>query len=92
MSTDIDLNDGSKIRVYRTVFETTEYDLSEESVEWCRSKMDKEEVGHERKKGKWIDYPIADGFFQCTECGVLRESWCNFCPNCGADMRGEEDE
>lgn len=48
MSTDIDLNDGSKIRVYRTVFETTEYDLSEESIEWCRSKMDKKPEEEEK--------------------------------------------
>lgn len=51
----------------------------------------------ERKKGKWIDY-------KCSECGepipiskvmlrgkVMweRDQKPNFCPNCGADMRGE---
>lgn len=53
----------------------------------------------ERKKGRWIDqddgayYPV-----ECSECrkiplfdvdGDYRLS--NFCPNCGADMRGEQD-
>ena len=45
----------------------------------------------ERKKGKW-----KQGY--CSEC---RYNWSkdapianvpNFCPNCGADMRGREDE
>ena len=42
----------------------------------------------ERKKGKWID-----GYKRQT-CSVCRQrgyrSW-KFCPNCGADMRGEDD-
>lgn len=44
----------------------------------------------EQKKGKWIDYPIADGCLQCSNCGILRmgES-SNFCPNCGAEMEEE---
>ena len=47
------------------------------------------------KKGKWID----DTF--CSECGWIHEvesgfvgsvKQFNFCPQCGADMRGEQDE
>ena len=58
----------------------------------------------ERKKGKWIPDEIAAydmpkgeprGWvpWLCSECG-----WCvgkhqtAFCPSCGADMRGEQDE
>ena len=48
----------------------------------------------ERKKGRWIDG-------QCSICGcdipayIIDWKWqkdmdANFCPNCGADMRGEE--
>ncbi len=54
----------------------------------------------QRTKGKWIeqeDYNL-DTYYDCSVCG---ESWCtidgtpwdngmNFCPNCGADMRGEQ--
>ena len=59
----------------------------------------------ERKKGKWIygedEYGI-DGY-HCDKCGFF-VPWdyahtfinyiedYNFCPNCGADMRGEQDE
>ena len=48
----------------------------------------------ERKKGKWIDDP--DGY-KCSACGAYFEIECgdgemNFCPNCGSDMRGNQDE
>lgn len=52
---------------------------------------------HERKKGKWIQSEEKEGleftFYEihCSECGVLRKiGWtgANYCPNCGADMRG----
>lgn len=50
----------------------------------------------ERKKGRWIAG-------QCSICGcdipayIIDWKWqkdmdANFCPNCGADMRGERDE
>lgn len=49
----------------------------------------------ERKKGKWEMKPDPYGFFEeipvCSECGCtteMRKTY-NFCPNCGADMRGE---
>lgn len=57
----------------------------------------------ERKTGKWIgtEYDgYADGNpvyyeWKCSACGCVIEddepTW-NFCPNCGADMRGEQDD
>lgn len=41
----------------------------------------------ERKTGKWIDD-------NCSVCGfyVHHGDARNFCPNCGADMRGDENE
>lgn len=47
------------------------------------------EAQPQRKTGKWID-----GYKRQT-CSVCKQrgyrSW-NFCPNCGADMRGESDD
>ena len=63
-------------------------------------RIDQEQASSiEPKKGKWILHP--DDLFPAEstmECSVCHEheffSLCNenFCPNCGADMRGEGDE
>ena len=55
--------------------------------------------GAERKKGKWIWDGIV---WKCSECGGNptkgmgyvqgRVELYAFCPNCGSDMRGEQDE
>lgn len=52
----------------------------------------------EQKKGEWKMESDPYGFFEkipvCSECGCtteMRKTY-NFCPNCGADMRGEEDD
>ena len=48
----------------------------------------------ERKKGKWVTDQT--GYYpNCSECGYQMDThtergYFNFCPNCGADMRGEE--
>ena len=51
----------------------------------------------ERKKGEWIydtERVAGDGWtyrqYHCSECGFQELGGLqNFCPNCGADMRGE---
>ena len=53
----------------------------------------------ERKKGKWEHETVSgvEGIFKlsscfCSVCGCHVEQEANFCPNCGADMRGERKE
>lgn len=50
----------------------------------------------ERKKGKWIlpNNPIAKANDEwiCSGCHYLIGGKHNYCPNCGADMRGEGHE
>lgn len=54
----------------------------------------------EQKKGKWVPISTSDGKhhewcgYQCSICGerTPRLMQYNFCPNCGADMRGGQDE
>ena len=45
----------------------------------------------EREKGEWIHNGSHWEYrFNCSKCGYkLFEEPTNFCPNCGADMRGE---
>lgn len=55
----------------------------------------------ERKHGKWtlFENDIEQNAYECSACndvfvlleGTPQENLYNFCPNCGADMRGEED-
>ena len=66
--------------------------------------MATEALENERPKGHW-DF-IGNNLFRCTECGVLYDysqleqlkiyitdsAFPSYCPKCGADMRGENDE
>ena len=47
-----------------------------------------------RKMGKWITQEFGS-WAECSECHELYDipiAYSNFCPNCGADMRGERNE
>lgn len=54
----------------------------------------------ERKTGRWIEQDDGwDGtYYECSECkeaftlidGTPSDNLYNFCPNCGADMRGND--
>ena len=44
----------------------------------------------ERKKGKWELNAPDDFIVYCSECMMPQDSPCNFCPSCGADMRGKD--
>ena len=48
-------------------------------------------VQSERKNGKWnVD---EYGIYHCPFCCAINNTvYKNFCPECGADMRGEQDE
>ena len=53
----------------------------------------------EPKRGEWIDYTCGSGCY-CSNCGwdgddiidecIIQDF--DFCPNCGADMKGADDE
>lgn len=57
-------------------------------------------VEPERKTGKWIDDGTYGDYhphhaWHCSECEEsvieIDTPWFKFCPNCGADMRGEQE-
>lgn len=44
------------------------------------------------KKGKWTDEQQDRWIYaKCSECLTIHDVKTNYCPNCGADMRGEEE-
>lgn len=48
-------------------------------------------VKPQQKIGHWVKKPLKYGSTFCSECGhELITIYENFCPHCGADMRGEE--
>mgnify|MGYP003290154654 CR=1 FL=1 len=65
---------------------------AKESLEWAISKL-KENKGEDRPKGEWkrkVHY--LDICWECSNCGHNSNYYSplyNFCPDCGADMRGE---
>ena len=38
---------------------------------------------------KWGDEVTTVNGYTCSKCGMFNSDKDNFCPNCGADMRGE---
>ena len=66
-------------------------------ITWFRAVIDNMPTIDPVKHGRWIKaerqgcWSYADVYKQCSECGkvtFLAEKM-NYCPNCGADMRGE---
>lgn len=62
-------------------------------------------ITHSRKKGTWIygESEVGNDGYYCSQCGnfipwIYKEfdidfiKEFKFCPSCGADMRGDEDE
>ena len=87
---------GSVWMEYTEVMSTDE--IAERALKASKQSMikilhDMPSVTSARTKGKWMT-EHNKGYVQCSNCHT-RVPFCkrsNFCPNCGADMRGEEDE
>ena len=66
-----------------------------QDLEWAQMEKMYELGKAERKKGKWIPHEGGKfvGFpymhYECSECRAFEPTETTFCPNCGADMRGD---
>ena len=74
--------------------------LAAQGSDWQVERMERDKsilmslpsIQPERLKGKWI-HQAKFGRIECDQCGkVFRNTFApkNFCPKCGADMRGEQ--
>lgn len=63
-------------------------DMGEEALKFCANLLE------ERPKGKWefVQYDANPniGNWHCTNCRGIAIAQYNFCPICGAEMRGDE--
>lgn len=71
--------------------------------DWCYALIDVAIANmptiEERKRGKWIEHDDGELSYYCSECGKhqygnfseISNGEFNYCPNCGADMRGGDD-
>ena len=55
---------------------------------WIDSEGNVSTLPSAQKTGKWIPWKYHDGF-RCEYCNEPVDNKHNFCPNCGADMRGD---
>ncbi len=60
---------------------------------FCKDIDEQPTIEPERKKGHWLLFGDSYmEFCKCSNCGHSEDSRKNFCPECGADMRGGQDE
>ena len=93
--------DALSARMYHDAFETDSDMQKWDSGCWIRYKMfenaieDAPAIKPERKTGRWIvgaNHGLDVKTLTCSECGYVEVSShiLNFCSNCGAYMRGEQ--
>lgn len=63
--------------------------LAEALREWIDAQPT---IEPQRIRGRWKTFGWNGVYCECSECGNTCSYQFNFCPNCGADMRGGQDD
>ena len=45
-----------------------------------------------RGRWRWVGQDQWNDCYECSQCGKMNTDNSNFCPNCGADMRGGNED
>ena len=45
-----------------------------------------------RGRWRWVGQDQWNDCYECSQCGKMNTDNSNFCPNCGADMRGGSEQ
>ena len=91
----IDLTNPNIVAVFKA---TGDFEKAETQVMTCDRHIkilkDLPPAQPERERGRWIPniYPDVGDGYRCSQCGAYHVVPYKFCHNCGADMRGEDDE
>lgn len=91
---DPDVEDPFSLSEFYRFYELPNIAVSRENFEKMRP------VEPERKRGKWKPIRWSGRIHKCNQCGNILDFGgvnagrgdANFCPNCGADMRGGDSE
>ena len=60
--------------------------------EWKVAEISDLIKAYERPQGEWIKIGEIGLAYKCNKCDEVSVMPENFCPNCGADMRGKKNE
>ena len=77
------------IRALRIIDNAPTVDMSKEVWNQSNALLEKRLTYLKRPQGEWIELRKYD--YKCSICGQsMMDKW-NYCPECGADMRGDKE-
>lgn len=68
-----------------------DYQIGQEVSIYFKDTMMIKGIVQEPKTGHWFAWKLEDDVWRttCSECGEETRTLWNYCPHCGADMRGD---